>query len=295
MLVLIQLWIYAYDTAITDTGIQKLFSNLKTNKACGPDEIHAMVLKELSNIISPYMSLLFQSSLDNETVPRDWRSANVTPLLKKGERYRAENYRPVSLTCICCKVLEHVVVSNVMKHLETNHILYNLQFGFRSGRSCETQLLQLYHDLPYTLDKRVQTDVAVMDFAKVFDTVPHNRLLYKLKFYGIANKTNAWIRSFLQDRSQRVVVDGYRSFETEVTSGVPQGSVFGPVLFLVYINDLSEYTKFSKVRLFADDCILYRTVRNILDCQKLQEDLEGLQLWEDHWLMEFNVSKCSIM
>jgi len=140
-----------------------------------------------------------------------------------------------------------------------------------------------------------QTDVAVMDFSKAFDTVPHRRLLYKLDWYGIRGQANNWIQSFLSNRTQRVVVDGFYSQEAAVTSGVPQGSVLGPALFLVYINDLPEYTKHSKVRLFADDCILYKPVSKILDCQKLQEDLAGLERWEKDWLMRFNVSKCSIM
>ena len=155
-------------------------------------------------------------------------------------------------------------------HLESNSLLYDLQHGFRHYRSCETQLLSFVQELAANSDKNIQTDLIIMDF----DKVPHQRLLYKLKFYGIKNQTLTWISAFLLNRTQTVVLDGESSDIAPVTSGVPQGTVLVTVLFLVYINDLS-YMKSSQLRLFADDSIIYKTIKSQKDCDSLQEDLDG--------------------
>ena len=178
------------------------------------------------------------------------------------KKYNAANYRPISLTCISCKIMEHVITKHVLNHLKSNSLLYDLQHGFRHSRSCETQLLSFVQELAAYSDKNIQTDLIIMDFAKAFDKVPHQRLLYKLKFYGIKNQTLTWISAFLSNRTQTVVLDGESSDIAPVTSGVPQGTVLGPVLFLVYINDLSEYMKSSQLRLFADDSIIYKTIKS---------------------------------
>jgi hypothetical protein len=280
------------DITVTTSGISKLLHNLNPHKAAGPDQIRPNVLKQLKDQIAPVLSIIFQKSLDSGSLPDDWKHAYVAPIFKKGEKYKTSNYRPVSLTCICCKLLEHIVVSHVMKHFETNNILYSLQHGFRTLRSCETQLLMLFDDLARTSDKRTQTDVLIMDFAKAFDKVPHRRLSYKLNWYGVRGSTLNWIDSFLANRTQAVVLDGELSSTAPVTSGVPQGTVLGPALFLAYINDLPDHVSNSAVRLFADDCIMYRPIRSINDTTKLQQDLDGLSAWEEKWLMEFHPGKC---
>ena len=211
----------------------------------------------------------------------------------------AANYRPVSLTCICCKTLEHIIVSNINKHLVFESILADCQHGFRSQRSCETQLVQFFHDLVSNLDRALnrnhrQTDVIIMDFAKAFDKVPHRRLLYKLDYYGIRGSTHKWITSWLSGRFQKVVLDGQASDPVPVLSGVPQGSVLGPVLFLIFINNLPENIR-SSVRLFADDCVLYRNIESPADCHILQDDLNSLAQWEADWQMKVNVAKCHSM
>ena len=252
------------------------------------------MLKECS------LTLIYNETLAQGTVPDDWRQANVAPIFKKGEKYDAANYRPaVSLTCICCKTLEHIIVSNINKHLASESILADCQHGFRSQRSCETQLVQFLHDLVSNQDRALsrnhrQTDVIIMDFAKAFDKVPHRRLLYKLDYYGIRGSTHKWITSWLSWRFQKVVLDGQASDPVPVLSGVPQGSVLGPVLFLIFINDLPENIR-SSVRLFADDCVLYRNIESPTDCQILQDDLNSLAQWEADWQMKFNVAKCHSM
>ena len=182
-----------------------------------------------------------------------------------------------------------------MKHLETNNILYELQHGFRANRSCESQVLSLVHQLTQNNDNNIQTDLIIMDFAKAFDKVPHKRLLYKLRFYGISEQSVKWIDSFLSNRTQTVLLENKSSNTIPVTSGVPQGTVLGPILFLIYINDLPDYLKHSQIRLFADDSIIYRTIKSQSDCLKLQEDIEAAIKWEQDWLMSFHPDKCNIL
>ena len=202
--------------------------------------------------------------------------AYVAPIFKKGEKYKLlqipSNYRPVSLTCICCKPLEHIVVRNLMEHLESNKILYDWQHGFRSKRSTETQLVTLIHELGKNLDNRKQTDITVLDFSKAFDKVSHQLLFTKLDHYGIRGSTLRWINSFLSDRTQKVIIEGAVPDTVKVTSGVPQGSVLRPILFLIYINDIPN-SLLSKVRLFADDAIVYREINSLQNCLELQNEL----------------------
>lgn len=280
---------------VSVAGVQKLLEGLQPHKAAGPDEVHARVLKELNTRLAPVLCDLFQRSLDSGTVPDDWREANIAPVFKKGEKYRASNYRPISLTSIACKLLEHIIASSMMKHLEGNLILYDLQHGFRASRSCETQLLSLYNDLASSRHRKVQTDLIIMDFAKAFDKVSHKRLAIKLHHYGIRGTNLKWIENFLSDRTQRVLVEGMQSDSAPVTSGVPQGTVLGPILFLVFINDLPEWAKHSKIRLFADDCIIQKEIRSDQDCLLLQQDIDSIGRWEREWLMEFNPSKCQTL
>ena len=200
----------------------------------------------------------------------------------------------MSLTSVCCKLCEHVIAKSIMAHLDANNILMDSQYGFRSKRSCKTQLLTFVDELLQSLPARGQIDLAILDFSKAFDVVPYARLLYKLELYGIKGATLRWISSFLHERTQRVVVDDQTSDEAPVTSGVPQGSVLGPILFLVYINNMPEYIKFS-CRLFADDSIIYRVIQGLQDCATLRDDLDRLHQWELDWGMSFNPSKCNIM
>ena len=260
---------------INDKGVLNLLNNRNPHKACGPDNINSRVMKDLKDQVAPILTKIYIKSIETGTIPKDWKHANVAPAFKKGERYKAENYRPISLTCICCKLMEHIITSNIMKHLDSNNILYDLQHGFRKARSCESQLLPFIQELNASNNKNIQTDLIIMDFAKAFDKVSHRRLLYKLEYYGIQTHTLNWIQAFLSDRTQTVVIDGVTSNTVPVTSGVPQGTVLGPILFLTYINDFPEYLTHSKLRLFADDNIIYKEITCQDDCKKLQSDLDA--------------------
>ena len=282
------------DIKVNKEGVTKLLHKLNPSKASGPDLIPARILKELAVEIAPFLTTIFQESFHTGTVPRDWMIANVTAIFKKGYKYKASYYRPVSLTSLCCKVQEHIITSNVLKHLEKHQVLTDCQHGFRARRSCETQLLTLAHELVYGLDKKHQYDLIILDFSKVFDRVLHKRLLKKMDHYGIRGSTYKWIQAFLTDRAQQVQVEGATSDSITVISGVPQGIVLGPLLFLLFINDLPDCVQ-SSTRLFAEDCIVYRRIRNDKDAEILQEDLNQLAEWEKKWGMAFHPDKCSTL
>ena len=200
--------------------------------------------------------------------------------------------RPVSLTNICCKIQEHILISNILKHLDEYNILADCQHGFRARRSCETQLLTLADELVSGLDKSQQHDIIVLDFSKPFDRVPHERLLPKMDHYDVSGSTLEWIGAFLTDRVQQVKVEGATSYSIQVLSGVPQGTVLGPLLFLVFINDLPDCVE-SEIRLFAIYCILYRCIKDTNDCEAFQKDLNNLSAWEKKLGMAFYPVKCS--
>ena len=274
--------------------MEKLLANLNPNKAAGPDGIPCRLLKILAPQLSPVLTIIFNQSLETGVLPSDWKQANISPIHKKGDRAKAKNYRPVSLTSVCCKVMEHIIHSQMMGHLDDHCILTDRQHGFRRRRSCETQLLVTHNDLSDAMDKKKSSDVIILDFTKAFDTVPHERLLLKLRHYGISNRIVSWLSSFLVGRTQRVVLEGHVSSPVAVDSGVPQGTVLGPLLFLLYINDLPDGIK-SSTRLFADDALVYRTITSPVDTEILQNDLDRLTEWQHEWQMQFNPSKCYVM
>ena len=165
----------------------------------------------------------------------------------------------MSLTAICCKLLEHIITSNIRKHLSQNKILHDSQHGFRSKRSCETQLVISIQDLAKSLADGNQIDIILLYFSKAFDKVPHQRLIHELNHYGIRDKNLNWITYFLGNRQQQVLLNDIKSSKLSVDSGVPQWTVLGPTLFLLFINDLPEHVN-CNVILFAEECLLHRKV-----------------------------------
>ena len=168
---------------------------------------------------------------------RQWKHTYITPIYKKGDKTDPKNYCPISLTSVVCKTMEHVIVSQLTKYLEINNILTNNQFGFREHHSCESQLFVTVDDIARAINNKLQVDVAVLDFSKAFDKVAHSRLVHKLGYNDVRKKLLIWLESFLNNRTQQVVVEGEFSILCEVLSGVPQGSVLEPVLFLIYIYE----------------------------------------------------------
>ena len=279
---------------ICENVVLKLLSDINPKKSAGPDGLPGRVLKCLSNELAPYFSVLFTKIISSGFLPDDWKTANVVPIFKSGSKHCAENYRPISLTCIISRIFERILHSAIFAHLHVNHIIIDNQHGFRKGLSCETQLISLFHDLSMAMDHRDETDIIFLDFKKAFDRVPHCYLLAKLRMLGIDENVLAVIQSFLSDRSQRVIIDGNLSESVPVPSGVPQGSVLGPLLFTVFINDLVINLS-SQVRLYADDCTIYRVIKSLDDQVALQKDLDLIMQWCSTWGMELNSKKCEFM
>ena len=279
---------------VTKNMVRKEILGLNINKSCGPDEICSRLLIELVDIISEPIVVLLNKSIETGIIPLDWKKAFVSPIYKKGARNRAENYRPISLTSIVCKLMETFIKDTVMIHLKSKNLLSRKQYGFISGRSTTTQLLSYLDKCVETIVTGGVVDTIYFDFAKAFDTVPHRRLLGKLSCYGISGNIHDWIKAFLLGRSQVVRVNGEESEETAVLSGIPQGSVLGPLLFVIYINDLPESVK-SDIFLFADDTKILKHITSEKDALDLQSDIDSLEQWSQKWLLRFHPDKCHVL
>ena len=220
---------------ISTPPVIKLLKHLIPHKASGPDNIPTRLLIMVAEEIALMLTTIFQTWLDSATVPADWREALITPLYEKGPSNIPANYRPVSLTSVVSKMLEHVIFSSTMKHLNSHKILTPSQHGFRSKRSCETQLIATIQGIAKNLKSgKDRVDVILLDFAKAFDKVPFQRRLLKSSFYGIRDNTLQWISSFLHGRTQQVLIEGCISEKLNVLSWVPQGIVLGPLLFFLF-------------------------------------------------------------
>ena len=190
--------------------------------------------------------------------------------------------------------MEHIIFSFIMNHSSTNNIISSCQHGFRPGHSCITQLLPFIEDILHAMDQHFQVDILLLDFSKAFDTVPHKRLLSKLSYFGINGPLLEWIRNWLTQRTQKVILNGEASKEVKVISGVPQATVLGPLMFLLYVNDIYDNTS-SSIRMFADDCVLYRIIQTPSDHHYLQNDLDTIILWANQWQMNLNANKSVVL
>ena len=282
------------EIVITREGVRKKLKGLDGNKAHGPDGVSPLVLKECSETLCDPILDIFKTSLESGNVPNDWRIANISPIHKKGSKIEPLNYRPVSLTSVLSKVIESIIRENIVEHLNGNNLITEVQHGFRSNRSCLTNMLCYLDDLVNAVDGGMCVDINYLDCEKAFDRVPHHRLLTKLKAMGIDGGILRWIRNFLGERHHRVKIRNTTSDWLPVVSGVPQGSVMGPVLFLIYINDLVKNLE-SAASLFADDAKIYRTIKTEADIDALKRDMERLDEWSKKWLLSFNVDKCKTM
>ena len=279
------------DVNISQVAVKRCLEGLKTSSSPGPDGIHPRVLKEAAEQVAGPLATLFRKSLDAGVLPGEWKLGLIVPIFKKGPRSEPGNYRPVSLTAIPCKILETLIRNALMDHLAAGQLLHHDQHGFRQGRSCSSQLLEVMEDWSSCIEQGEAVDALYLDFKKAFDAVSHQRLLSKLESYGITGKLKGWIAAFLQDRQQRVVVRGSSSPWATVSSGVPQGSVLGPSLFILYINDLPSVVD-SSIKIFADDTKIYRSVSSCAGSAELQKDLDAISAWSDEWQLPFNETKC---
>lgn len=280
---------------ITPEIVEKKLRKLNPSKSPGPDNIHPRVLKEVAHEIAYPVARIFTESLEKSCMTKKWKESLVSVLFKKGIKSLAGNYRPVSLTCILCKVLESILRDHFIEHMVRNQLFTDKQYGFISGRSSTLQLLKVLDEWTEALDEGNSIDCVYMDFQKAFDTVPHRRLLSKIKSYGFNKSMVDWIEDFITGRTQRVRIDGEVSDEETVISGIPQGSVLGPFFFLVFINDMPELVK-AMLYLFADDSKIYKIIKNpVHDRESLQVDLNKLYDWSDIWLMKIHPDKLFMM
>ena len=279
---------------VTEKMVREEILKLNVNKSCGPDNVHPRLLLELVDSLSKPIALLLQRTMEEGDIPTEWKSASISPIFKKGAKNNAENYRPISLTSIVCKIMESFIKDTVMTHLISENLLSAKQFGFISGRSTVTQLLKYLDKCIETIVNGGVVDTIYLDFQKAFDTVPHRRLIGILESYGINGDILTWIKAFLIGRTQVVRVNGSESESAPVLSGIPQGSVLGPLLFVIYINDLPDVIN-SDSLLFADDTKVFRKITSKEDALRLQSDIDSLQLWSNKWLLRFHPDKCHVL
>ena len=280
----------------TDIIIEKL-KKLKTFSSAGPDNIRAKILKETSENVALPLSIIFKQSLSTGQVPEDWKLANITPIYKKSSKFAAENYRPVSLTSIVCKIMEAIIKDHLVSYLQTNNLIRPTQHGFMSRKSCLTNLLEYLETVSKIIDDGSSADVIYLDFSKAFDKVSHQRLKQILQVHGITGPVLNWITSWLKDRKQRVRLKDSFSIWMEVLSGVPQGSVLGPLLFVIFINliDSALSDSASFISKFADDTKVGRKILSLADSNELQTGLTQLVEWSNDWKMVFNADKCKVV
>ena len=258
-------------------GVEQHLHSLIEDKAPGPDQHYPWLLKMAAAEIAPILTDIFQTSIREEKSPKRWREANIWCIFKKRDRSNPKFYRPISLTCDPFKILEHIILSHIMKHLVDYGILVDSQHSPRGRRSTETQLLATVHDIAYALQCNNSVFLAILDFTKAFDSV---RLLSKLEYYRSRGPLHSWLLSFLTRRMQTVVCDGASSSLRKVTFNVPQGTVLAPPLFFPCINDFPSKLQCT-VRLFADHRLLYAIFVNpTSDAQLLQNDLYKIEEWQ---------------
>jgi hypothetical protein len=272
-------------------SILRKLQTIKPTSCPGPDNISPSILRNCSHPLSFPLSLLMEQSFHSSTLPCDWRTAYITPIHKSGNRLKANNYRPISLTSSVVKIMESIIVDRLDSFTSEFAIIPKEQYGFTKGKSVETNLLSCLNDWSSLVDLGKSVDVVYLDFAKAFDKVPINLLITKLKTHGISGRLLAWNTHFLSDRKFAVKVNGVFSDFFDVLSGVPQGSVLGPKLFLLYTADIPGLF-LSPCAMFADDIKLYNDTDNSLT---LQEDLNKVLCWSESWGLPLNKNKCVVL
>ena len=288
------------DLTISTEDVESVLSNLDVTSSMGPDGIHPHLLKSCRSELSYPLFCIFQKSYSTSSLPSIWKKSLVVPIFKKGSRHDPLNYRPVSLTSVCVKSLERIICKFMYDYASDNDLLTKDQFGFRAGHSTEDQLLLTYNEISHFLDNGFNVDLILFDFSKAFDVVCHTLLLEKLSKLGITGNILSWIREFLIGRVMNVVVDHQYSQTYDVHSGVPQGSVLGPLLFLLYANFLTHDITVN-TKIFADDLKIYIAIKtdtshNIMnDMAICQRDIDCLHRVSSSWGLTMNIAKCAVL
>ena len=281
------------DVIFSPVLINRAISKFKNGSSSGPDGIPSSFLKKFKNVLSGPLCVLFQYLFELNELPAVWKRANITPIFKKGLSSDVLNYRPISLTSSFCKLFERIVHQQLLQYLHQHKLITRHQHGFLARHSTCTQLLECINDWSLALRNHHATDVVYFDFAKAFDTVSHVKLLQKLKCYGIDGSVYNVLENFLSGRCQQVVLPNGTSDSKLVTSGIPQGSILGPLLFLLYINDIADYfTNNVCIKLFADDIKIYFEIVNESDPAIFQNSINYIHDWAETWQLQLALNKC---
>ena len=284
------------DIHITPSIISNILKNLKTHSAAGPDRLPPIFYKNTSNIITHPLSIIYRTFIDTHQLPSEWKHSIITPKFKKVDTSNPSNYRPIALTCTACKFLESIISSQLTDFLLSHKLLNKQQHGFLKRHSTATNLLDSINDWSISLHNLSSTIVAYVDFQRAFDSLSHNKLIHKLISYGISGNLLYWIQSFLNNRTQIVRVGNHLSNPCPVSSGVPQGSVLGPILFLLFINDVTDsFQDTISAQLFADDIKIYTTLTHPSDYTSFQSHLDLIHAWSSTWQLPISHSKCNIL
>ena len=273
---------------ITLANINEIINGLNVKKAHGPDLISANMVKLCGLHLCVPLKIIFENILETGVFPDQWKEANVTPVHKKNDKQIISNYRPISLLPILAKVFERIIFKNLYSYLTENNLITANQSGFRPDDSCTNQLLSLVHEIHESFNCGLEVRSIYLDMSKAFDKVWHEGLIFKLKQNGIEGNLLNLFQNYLTNRKQRVILNGMESNWGDIRAGVPQGSVLGPLLFLIYINDLEEGIE-SHVKFFADDTSLFSIIEDpMVSADKLQHDLNLISEWARQWKMSFN-------
>jgi len=286
------------DTVLfTERNVTVAIDKLKNNLSCGPDELPPLLFKRLKHCLARPLALVYTQLLSVAFVPDEWKQAVIIPVFKKGTTGDVSNYRPISLTCVVCKIMERVISHQILEYLLHNKLLHPAQHGFVPQRSTCTNLIECMYDWTLSVQYKRTVSVAYIDFSKAFDSVSHKKLFAKLAAFGISGTLLGWIKNFLINRSHQTKVGVSLSDIVQLISGVVQGSGLGPLLFLIYINDLVHFMEQYHVtlRLFADDVKVYIDIVNTCDADELQNALNALAVWADTWQLSVSVQKCCIL
>jgi hypothetical protein len=276
-------------------SVYNVLTKLKTKAAAGPDFLPTFLFKSIKCSIAYPLTLIFQSFLSVGTLPTIWRTALVRPIFKKGVASDPSNYRPIALTCVGCKIFESLVKDELVCYLSKNKLITEQQHGFLAKHSTCTNLLEALNEWTCCLNNAQSVSVAYIDFSRAFDSVSHPKLLSKLRSLGVCGLLLDIISSFLSCRIQSTIVGDSISDPAYMTSGVPQGSVLGPILFIIYINDIVNIFSNCTPSFFADDLKLYIKVSKLEDFQILQDNLFALHEWSNMWQLSIAFKKCSVL